>query len=365
MGGVIAISEPVHEVGGVGRDRHGQLEAPVDVAEVGADLLLEVLPHIPAGHVRRHLHRRLPAAQLRTQLSRRVAGQPGQRRGQVLGLGVVEAAHERDAAVHPLVGDDRAVGGDQSGVRRDDHPVHPQAAGDLGGVQRSGAPVGDQVELPVVQAAVDGHQPHGAVHVLDGDRHDGVGRVLDGQAQPVGQRPGSPARPVRVEAHLPAEEVLRVQSAHEHVGVGDRRLLPAEPVARRSRIGARALRADLQQATRVDGRDGAPAGTDRRHVQDRQRQRQSELHFEQARELQLAVGDNTHVGAGAAHVQRHRLVGAHGAGEVRAGDHPGGEARQHDLHRPVGGVGDRNLPAVGPQQTVPAAHVHLSQLGGE
>ena len=186
---------------------------------------------------------------------------------------MVEAPHERDAPIHPLVGDDRAVGGHQPRVRWHDHPVHSHAPGDLDGVERSGTPVGHQVELAVVEAPVDGDEPHGAVHVLDGDRDDGVGGVGRRQSEAVGQRGDGSVRPVGVEAHPPPEEVTRVEAAHHHVGVGHGGSLAAEPVARRTGVGTGALGADLQQPAGVDGGDGSATRPDRGHIQDRQRQR--------------------------------------------------------------------------------------------
>ena len=365
MGGVVAVGESRHEIGRLGADRNSEFEAAVHVAELGADLLLVVLAEVAAGHVRRDIDGHLRPPQLRPQLRDGLIGEAAQSARQVLGLAVVQPAHERDAPVHALVGDHGAVGGDEPRVRRHDDAVHPHAPGDLGGVQRSGSAVGHEVELPVVEPAVHGDQPHGAVHVLDGDRHDGLRGVLGRQPETVRDGVDGAAGPLGVEVHATTEEVAGVEPSHHDVGVGHRRRLAAEAVARRAGFGSGAVGPDLQQAAGVDGGDRPPAGADGRHVQDRQRKRQPELHLEQSGELQLAVDDDAHIGAGPAHVQRDGLGGIHRAGEVGAGDHPRGETREHDLHGLGGGVGNRHVAAVGPQQAVPAAHLEYIQFPQE
>ena len=86
-------------------------------------------------------------------------------------------------------------------------------------------------------------------------------------------RPTAFASQARVELHAAAEVLVRVDEPEHDVGVGDRRLGAAEPVARRSRTRPGALRSDVQPALVVDPRDAAAAGADRLDVEHRQRHR--------------------------------------------------------------------------------------------
>ena len=122
------------------------------------------------------------------------------------------------------------------------------------------------------------------------------------------QRLGDLARQRRarrrdVEHLRAAEEIFRIEKAADQVGVGDGRPRAAAPVADRARIGAGALRADIEKAAAVDPGDRAAAGRDRGHVERRHVDlpaRDGALgHLE--RHAALDEGD---VGAGAAHVER-------------------------------------------------------------
>ena len=100
-----------------GADRNGEFEAAVHVAELGADLLLVVLAQVSAGHVGGDLDGRVRTPQLRPQLRDGFIGEAAQGARQILGFAVVQPAHERDAPIHALIGDDGAVGGDEPGIR--------------------------------------------------------------------------------------------------------------------------------------------------------------------------------------------------------------------------------------------------------
>src|SRR5207248_3621554 len=77
------------------------------------------------------------------------------------------------------------------------------------------------------------------------------------------------ARAVHVERDLAAEEVVRVETAEDDVGVGHGRLDAAAAIADGPRIGARALRPYPQQPAGVDPGDRAAAGADLDEVDDR------------------------------------------------------------------------------------------------
>ena len=71
----------------------------------------------------------------------------------------------------------------------------------------------------------------------------------------------------------PSGEPMRIDGASQHDRIGDRRILAAAVVASRTRIGARALRADLEAAVLVDARDRSASGADFHDIDDRYLQR--------------------------------------------------------------------------------------------
>ena len=77
------------------------------------------------------------------------------------------------------------------------------------------------------------------------------------------------ARGGDIERLRAAEEIIRIEIAADEVGVGDGRPRAAAAVAGRARIGAGALRPDVEKAAAVDPGDRAAAGRDRRHVERR------------------------------------------------------------------------------------------------
>src|SRR5262249_39306489 len=86
---------------------------------------------------------------------------------------------------------------------------------------------------------------------------------------PANAAPGGRRRSEDGEPQAPAEEEVRVEIAEDEVGVGHRGLPAAEAVAHRPGIGPGAVGPDLQEAERVDARDGAAAGADLDHLDHR------------------------------------------------------------------------------------------------
>ena len=82
-------------------------------------------------------------------------------------------------------------------------------------------------------------------------------------------------RGLEVERHAAAEEEAGIVVAEHEIGVGHRRLRAAHAVAGRTGVGARRMRADLEQADLVDRRDRAAAGADLDHVDDGRLDRQA------------------------------------------------------------------------------------------
>ena len=111
------------------------------------------------------------------------------------------------------------------------------------------------------------------------------------------------ARRRDIERLRAAEEIIRIEIAADEVGVGDGRPRAAAAVAGRARIGAGALRPDVEEAAAVDPGDRAAAGGDRRHVERGHVDLAARDHAF-GRLQRRAAFDEGDVGAGAAHVER-------------------------------------------------------------
>ena len=179
----------------------------------------------------------------------------------------------------------------------------------------------------------------GRRHAVDAEsRGDGVDRAGGG---------------LRIEPLPAAEKPFRVEKSEHQVGVGHGRRGPAPCVAGRPRVGAGAARTDVQHAARVDMGDGAAARADARDVQTVQGDPMSG-DAPVGGNGRLALHDERHVGARAAHVEgdevavlenparvARRRDPAGRSGEDSAGGEPNrvGHGREpavrlHDEHRP-------------------------------
>ena len=164
-----------------------------------------------------------------------------------------------------------------------------------------------------------------------------------------------------MQLQLPAQEKFGVEPAQHQVGVGHGGGFAAGAVAAGAGPGARALRSHRQHAALVDAGDGAAAGAERAHFDHRNCHRQPPLDLVIGGELRLALQQQSHVAAGAAHVEGYRLLEARFAGEVGAADHPAGEAREQQLNRPLRRLRQAGGAAVRLEQRAGAAHAPLLQ----
>ena len=132
-----------------------------------------------------------------------------------------------------------------------------------------------------------------------------------------------------VERHFAAEETVGAETAEHQIGVGDGRLVAAEPVAGRPGRRARALRPDAQAAV-IDARDRAAAGADLENIHhgDLHRQRLVVAADQRLRGGQrLALVDDAGLRGGAAHVEGDGVVDAERMAERLRADDAGGRAR--------------------------------------
>ncbi len=171
--------------------------------------------------------------------------------------------HHGARAVDAELGEQRAERREQTGMGRHDDTGHPEMRGDIDGVEGARAAKGDEREVAVIDAAIDGHQTNRVRHVLRRRVEDGERRLLHTEPDIAGQRLDRAPRRLGVEADFAAEEEVGIEAAQHDIGVGDGGLGAAAAVAGRAGVGARAARPDAQQPPRVDVGDRAAAGADR------------------------------------------------------------------------------------------------------
>lgn len=131
----------------------------------------------------------------------------------------------------------------------------------------------------------------------------------------------------KIERHLAAEKTVDAQPAEHQIGVGDRRLLSAEAVAHRARLGAGALRTDTQRTTGLDAGDAAAAGADLLNVNHRHLNRQpADIAADHriAGHQHLTIMNNTGLGSGAAHIEGDGAADAGRVAQRLGADHAGG-----------------------------------------
>ena len=135
-----------------------------------------------------------------------------------------------------------------------------------------------------------------------------------------------------IEPRLAAEEALGIEKAEDEIGVGDRRLGAAAPVAGGAGSRARALGPDVQHAAGIDARDRAAAGADAGDVDALQG---DALAGEAAvgGDRRLAADDERDVGRGAAHVERDEVAVADDARRILAAGDAARGAREHAAGR--------------------------------
>jgi len=138
-----------------------------------------------------------------------------------------------------------------------------------------------------------------------------------------------------------AEKTIGAKPAENEVGIRDRRLLAAQPIADRTGLRAGALRADLQRAQAACARDAAAAGADfhqvhHRHLDGEAAAFLEALHapdFETLHHRRDAALDEAGFRGRAAHVEAEHLGAVEQAAVVLRGDHRRGRARFDDAHR--------------------------------
>ncbi len=169
------------------------------------------------------------------------------------------------------------------------------------------------------------------VHLDDAGR-----RVLDRQAEAVGEAPDRGVRGLDVEGHAPSEERLGIEQPEHHVGVGHGRFA-ALPVARRPRVGPRRTRPDPQAtALLVDVGDRSAAARDRPQVEVCRVERVL-LEDLLTRQGRLAIDDQADLERRASHVGRDdvavRRAAGDGGGPGETAGRAGADRVERSAHR--------------------------------
>ena len=178
-------------------------------------------------------------------------------------------------------------------------------------------------------AAHGGDGLDGLLHLHIDDAHDAFRRILDAQAQRLGdgvlQRI---ARGLRVERHLAAEKIAGAQIAQHQIAIGDGGLGSPAHVAGGAGHGAGALGAHHQLAETVHMGQRAAARAHRVDV-DHGQGHVAPLHLAAIGDGGLAIPDERHIAGGAAHVEGDEVLHPRGAAGVDAGGNAACGARKH------------------------------------
>ena len=170
------------------------------------------------------------------------------------------------------VGYQHALGAEDRRFARHEERADVELARDRRGVQRAGAAGDDEREVAWIEAAAHAHVAHPGRHRHADQVVDACRGLLDAELERRCERLERAHGGVAVESHPAVLEGRFAEVPQDQVGIRHGRLRAAAPVAGRAGLGARALRADVQQAALVEPRDRAAARADRVDVDHRQRE---------------------------------------------------------------------------------------------
>ena len=187
-------------------------------------------------------------------------GQLGQLAVDMARLELVQLALDVGLEILPYVRvqhPDRAQG---AGITGHVDPPASEPARDVGAMHGARAARRHQSEPARRIPALDGDIFDGVQQVLLEHRNDAGSRVLERQAERLGDAAiDGPAGRVLVESQTGGGIGAGTQPAEHELRVGDSRLGAAKAIARRPRTGARPLRADVEHAGGIDAGNGSAA----------------------------------------------------------------------------------------------------------
>ena len=144
--------------------------------------------------------------------------------------------------------------------------VTPSSLGEPARVDGTRAAVGDDREVTGIPPLLRRHRSQRARHAGVRDAVDAVGGLEHRQPERRRDALDGGLGQLAPDRDLAVRDLTDGDEAEHDVRIGHRRLDAPAPVARRPRVGARAARADLQAAGRVEPGDAASTRADLRDV---------------------------------------------------------------------------------------------------
>ena len=221
-------------------DIHGALMHLADITHVEAALHIDLRRLEAIGLQMRH-------ALLFELLVKRVDALVGRR--------IVEPQRRRGHVVVFDIGDDLPKGAEPRGELRQDDGIDAHLAGECRDVRRCRTTRPHQHEVARIVAAFHRDAADAVDHVAVDDGVHAVGGTLDGNPQWIGDFLHRLAGLLEIERQLAAEQAIGIEIAQHQIGIRCRRFGTALPVAGRPWFRARRLRADLDEAERVNPAD--------------------------------------------------------------------------------------------------------------
>ena len=206
-------------------------------------------------------------------------------------------------------------------------------------MHRPRAAKGEQAEVTRGQPAADGDLAHRIGHVVRHESHDPFGRLLKAHAQGLGHaarhRLGGQ---IGLDLESQVCERIRTDAPEHQVGIGDGGLPATASIAGRAGPRAGALRTDPQGPAELHPRQGAATGADGVHLQHGHQHGQP-VDVRVGGQAHVAVDDQTHVAARAAHVEADHVGITQPTSHLRRADRAARRTGQQRLYRPGLGHG--------------------------
>ena len=209
------------------------------------------------------------------------------------GIGGRSRKQETDCRQHTTVG-------------RDHDASHAERSGQRRCVKTASSTECVQERTPWVGSLLDRDPPDRTSHRLICDREDPECGANGCHPEPVCELPDGHPGGIDVDGELTPERSRRVQATEHGVGIRNRGLVSASPVAGGSRIRSCALRADTEGPAGVDPGNGSASGANRVDAYGRESTRIT-VYGPLIRDIEPAVGDPAHVRGRSPHVERHHL----------------------------------------------------------
>ncbi len=219
-----------------------------------------------------------------------------------LGRDARERHHEALGERVLEVGGEQAERRERAGVARKDGALHLHLARHGSGVLAAGTAEGDKGEVARIGAALDRDLADRLGEIRRHDPVDAGGGFFDAHVELVGDPAKRLGGACEVQAQRSPQQPLGVEDAEDQICVRHRRPGAATAIAGGAGIRSGRFGADPQRAAGVEPDDRAAACTDRVDVDALRAGGDAPFHLDRVAAVRLAVADQAHVQAGAAHV---------------------------------------------------------------